>query len=101
MTQKTQIKSITVLGRKWYDKLNGNTYHTSQIMIDGHTVGKTEFQYGYGDHYLQSAAEWLEEHGHIERGHYDHGSSQSLWQYCTDNGIHLEYSAVYYLKREL
>ena len=101
MTQQTQIKSITVLGRKWWDKINGNTYHTAQIMIDGHTVGKTEFSYGYGDHYLQSAAEWLEKNGHIERERYSNGGGQPLWQYCADKGIHLEYSASYGRKREL
>ena len=52
MSRKKKIKSITILGRKWWDKQNGNTYNTAQIMVNGETVGKTPFQYGYGDHYV-------------------------------------------------
>lgn len=100
MTKRTKAKTITVLGRKWWDKENGNTYHTAQVMVNGETVGKTEFQYGYDDHYLQSAAEWLEKNGYITRKHYGNGGSQPLWAHCRDNNIHLEYSAHYCLKRE-
>lgn len=97
MENKEPIKTITVLGRKWWDKVNGNTYHTARIMVNGVTVGKTEFSYGYGDHYVQSAADWLEKNGYIKRER----EHQALWQYCSDHNIHLEYSSAYYLKREL
>jgi len=101
MEQKEAIKTITVLGRKWWDKVNGNTYNTARVMVNGVTVGKTEFQYGYGDFYVQAAAEWLEKNGYITRKHYDNGGSEALWTYCSDHNIHLEYSSAYYLKREL
>lgn len=100
MTTKVKIKSITILGRKWFDKVNGNTYNTAQIMVNGETVGKTEFQYGYGDYYVQAAGDWLEKNGYITREQYTWGGSQPLWNYCSDNGIHFEYSAHYCLKRE-
>jgi hypothetical protein len=98
---RRKIKSITILGRKWFDKVNGNTYNTAQIMVNGETVGKTPFQYGYGDFYLQAAGLWLEENKYIKLEHYEHGGSQSLWRYCDENKIHFEYSAIYCLKREL
>ena len=98
---KRKIKSITVLGRKWFDKVNGNTYNTAQIMVNGETVGKTEFQYGYGDFYLQAAGDWLEKHGYTKPEHYQHGGITPLWRYCQDNNIHFEHSDAWYLKREL
>ncbi len=98
---KRKIKTITILGRKWWDKPNGNTYNTAQIMVNGVTVGKTDFCYGYGYYYMQAAGDWLEKNGYIKREHYPHGGSEMLWLYCSDRGIHLEYSAVYCLKREL
>ena len=43
---------------KWFDKANGNTYHSVRIqrMSDG-TIIACVFQYGYGDHYKQTALE--------------------------------------------
>lgn len=46
-TKKTP-KQITIIGRRWFDKVNGNTYHSARIFIDNalvHTIGMT---YGYG-----------------------------------------------------
>jgi hypothetical protein len=94
---KRKIKSITVLGRLWFDKINGNTYNTAVIMINGETVGKTDFQYGYGDFYVQAATEWLVKNKYIKLTE----EHQALWRYCEDNNIHFEYSKAYYLKRDL
>ena len=43
---------------KWFDRVNGNTYHS--VNITRHRDGKMlfcQFQYGYGDHYRQTALE--------------------------------------------
>ena len=101
MSSNERVRTITVLGRKWHDKVNGNTYNTAQILVNGVTVGKTQFQYGYDDFYVQAAAEWLEKNGHISHQPHNNGGSQPLWQYCRDNNIHLETQSAYYKKREL
>lgn len=95
------IQSITVLGRKWHDKINGNTYCTAGILINGKLVGKTEYQYGYGDFYEQAATEWLEKNGYIELEHYQNGGAEMLWSYCDKHGINYYRQAAWYLKREL
>ena len=89
-----QVRTITIIGKRWFDKVNGNTYHTSQVMINGVTVHRTPYAYGYGDQYMQSASEWLEANGHITPEHYPSGASQQLWQYCNEHNIHLECSYV-------
>ncbi len=94
MEAQTKVKAITILGRRWFDKVNGNTYHTSQIMVDGVTVHTTPFSYGYGDQYIQSASEWLNSNGHIKLEQYPHGNYEPLSYYCQDNNIHLECSYV-------
>ena len=50
-----------ILGKKWFDKVNGNTYHTVKIvdLDSGETIVKTERAYGYGDHWKQTAYEEL------------------------------------------
>ena len=97
MNTKTEVKAITILGRKWFDKVNGNTYHSAQIMVNGVTVHKTGMRYGYGNQYVHTASTWLEENGYIKLER----PTQALWSYCHDNDIHCEYSEVYCLKREL
>jgi hypothetical protein len=43
---------------RWFDKVNGNTYHAVRVMRvrDGMMI-YSRFQYGYGDHYQQTALE--------------------------------------------
>lgn len=57
---KTKIKSITVLGRLWRDKINGNTYHSARVFADGVLVACVPFQYGYGNQFEWNAADALE-----------------------------------------
>lgn len=82
------MQSITVIGRRWFDKVNGNTYHTAEILIDGKPVHKVPFTYGYGDHYVQSAQEWLTKEGLIAPQRYPNsGGVEMLWTYCERQGI--------------
>ena len=60
-----QIK-FTVIAAKWWDKVNGNTYHSVRcIRCRDNAVVVGEFQYGYGESYKQTAlylmadAKWL------------------------------------------
>lgn len=68
---------------RWFDKVNGNTYHS--VKITRHEDGATlycEFQYGYGDQYRyttlseMSKAGWLPEKytGHHANGSGNYGS---------------------------
>lgn len=78
---KPQIKSITVIGKQWHDKINGNTYCSADAIVDG-KVYKTAYTYGDGDYYVQSACEMLNRYGVIYTPEY-----MPLWQYCSDNSI--------------
>jgi hypothetical protein len=63
---KSQIKtSITVIGRKWRDEINGNTYHTVEVWHNGvllKPVAET-YQYGYGNQFEFTAMAILVEKG--------------------------------------
>jgi hypothetical protein len=89
------IQSITVIGKLWRDKINGNTYHSSDAIVDGRAY-KSAYQYGYGDHYMQSALALLNKHGVIVTPEY-----MPLWQYCSEHGIKLNRYAFYCNKSEL
>jgi hypothetical protein len=51
-------KKFTVIARRWFDKMNGNTYHSVRcIRHKDNAVCVGPFQYGYGEHYKQTALE--------------------------------------------
>ncbi len=81
------MKSLTVIGRRWFQKSAGNTYNSCDIVIDGATVAYLAPSYGYGDYYLQRAGEWLEGHGDIPAGR-----SYPLSVWCRANGVAFTYS---------
>lgn len=53
---KTRQIRFTVIAKKWFDKVNGNTYHSVRCVrhLDNAIV-VGEFQYGYGENYKQTA----------------------------------------------
>jgi len=54
--------TVTVFARKWFEKTNGNTYHSVQVWVNGKLAGQTDFGYGYGNAWEQTAKEHLEKH---------------------------------------
>lgn len=89
------MRSLTVIGRRWFQKLYGNTYHTAQIIVDGEIVHTTPAMYGYGNHYEQSAAKALEISGHVELEQRQKGiAPESLFSWCDRNGVAYEAIAI-------
>ncbi len=90
------IKSITVLGRRWFDKINGNTYCSAEVFFDGELVAEVPFEYGYGTYYLQASVAELKRKKLIKlREH------ESFWSYCKRKKIKLIDSVTDGLKRDL
>jgi hypothetical protein len=85
-----KVRSILVIGRRWFQRGPGNTYHTAQVVVNGKTVHKSTRQYGYGESYLQTAQSWLESNGHIMSECYANGNRATLWQTCERLGIAFE-----------
>jgi len=83
MTEQTEqeTKSIVIMGRRWFQKSYGNTYHTVSVVVNGEPVFDSGECYGYGDHYVQTAGEWLERNGIIGENH------RPLSLYCRERGI--------------
>lgn len=54
------MKTFFCIGRKWFDKVNGNTYFNSKVIDnEGNTVLYTGYQYGYGQQYFYEAEKEL------------------------------------------
>lgn len=62
MTMK-KIESMRIDAKRWFQRSYGNTYHTVKVFVNGEVL-KSEITYGYGNHYLQTAAELLKDNGY-------------------------------------
>lgn len=54
-----EIKSIEIIGLRWFDKINGNTYHSTQVIINDEDSFYEGMTYGYDRAYEQTAQEIL------------------------------------------
>lgn len=88
---KIPVSSIIIRGLRWFQKSCGNTYFSASIEVDGEIVHTIEYEYGYGDYYLQVAWEWLSENGYVSPKRYDWGGLESPTIYCREHGIDLDY----------
>lgn len=96
----TQIKTIDLNARTWFDKVNGNSYFSVLIMLDFGLESEKEIylpmQYGYGEQYEAEAVKELKREGYL--------SECKTWlrEYCNDNNIVLRVNhRKNCLKREL
>lgn len=55
-------KKVVLEGRRWFQKLYGNTYHTVKVSVNDETF-YSDITYGYGNHFEQTAIEVLKENG--------------------------------------
>jgi len=56
-----KIKKYVIEGKRWFDKINGNTYHSVSI-IDvetNKTISYIPLTYGYGEQYKHNAYDEL------------------------------------------
>lgn len=89
-------KCITILGKRWFDKVNGNTYCSADVYFDGVLVAEVPFEYGYGSFYRQAAFAELRRLKLIKIR-----ENESDWSYCDRCGIKLIDSVSEVRKRDL
>lgn len=87
-----KIKTIDVNAKEWFDKVNGNSYFSANVIINYGMPEMKEinlpFQYGYGDHYRDVAFKTLQENGYI----CEIDEHVSHWQYYRNNNIIVRHS---------
>jgi len=102
-TTNTPVKAgdnITIIGRRWFDRINGNTYFSAVGLINGKEVVKINYEYGYGDQYIYATFGEMQKAGFCpDVEQYNNGGSESLWSYCERKGI-TKYNTVTDVKRK-
>jgi len=84
-------------GQRWFDRVNGNTYHSVKItrLKDNKTI-YCPFQYGYDDHYKQTALEAMATAKWLPVKYRD----KDKWLYERENNYPIAWSVNDSLKRE-
>ncbi len=100
--KKQKVKFIAI-GAKWFDKVNGNTYHSVRITrcSDAQTI-VVPFQYGYGDHYRQTALEAMFEAKWIPKryGVKHESGCDNLCMFERENNYPIQWEVTEGLKRD-
>ena len=70
---ETQIKTIDIQAKEWFDKVNGNSYFAGTVTVNYGMQDEKEFkmpfQYGYGSQYEQEALSILKNENLIPTRH--------------------------------
>lgn len=53
------MQKLTVIGRRWFEKTNGNTYHSVEVYEGNKRLVRVPFAYGYGSQWQQTAFQEL------------------------------------------
>ena len=91
-----ELTSLFIEGRLWLDKVNGNTYFSNRIWINGRVIYEMPMQYGYEEMFFHAAIAYLH-----ERGYFAGEKAPSAWEIRDELGIHLYKVATYGKKSEL
>lgn len=83
------MKTLTILGRRWFQRGPGNTYHSATIIVDGVQVEGVGYAYGYGDQYLYSAFAKLQALGLLDP---PLPANEAPWRWAERNQVLLTYS---------
>jgi hypothetical protein len=82
------MKSLTIIGRRWFNDREGNTYYSGVALVDGKEVARESFAYGYGDQYV--AELWEKVVSELELADvrsYSSGGIEAPSFYCRKHGI--------------
>lgn len=97
MKNKTRVIKFAVYGFRWFDRVNGNTYHSVKIVrIDDGAELFVPFTYGYDDHYQQSALEKLVEKKWLPKQY----TKETAHLYDRENNYPIIYNVIDGLKRD-
>ena len=80
-----KIKTIDINAKEWFDKVNGNSYFSAEIVLNfglkDFKIIKLPFQYGYGDQYEYESFKEIKEVLNLKT------DTNALWRYCKENKI--------------
>jgi len=97
-----KIKYVAT-AKRWFDRINGNTYHSVKIIrLKDNKIICCPFQYGYGEHYRQTALKAMAKNKWLPkkyRGESNNGVPES-YMYERENNYPILWEVTDGLKRD-
>lgn len=59
-----KIFTLRISAKRWFQKSYGNTCHVVKAVVNGNEVVISDISYGYGNHFLTTAADLLRTKGY-------------------------------------
>ena len=83
------VRSLTVIGRRWFDRRYGNTYFSAVGIINGKSEAIIDYEYGYGNHFEDRIVEELERQGKLPfiTRHANGSRNGPISLLCRENGV--------------
>lgn len=88
------MQSLTIIGRRWFNPREGNTYWSGRAIVDGETVASCEFAYGYGDHYRDELWREVVAKLGLDAERYQSGGIEGPSRWCRRNGVAFNCEAI-------
>lgn len=88
-----KTRSIFIEGRLWFDKINGNTYFSNRVWVNGKIAFVMPFEYGYDLQFLHRALDELKDRGYT--------NTATMWELRDEQKIDVYYSDSYGKKSEM
>ena len=86
--------TIHVSARRWFDKVNGNTYHSVAVTLPDGRVLTQGLTYGYGQQYEWTAWSLVLGLDEVATNHKAREEKFSPWRWYEENGYHVVYDVV-------
>jgi len=85
---------LRVQGKRWFNSRCGNSYFSAKAYMNGELVGDIDYQYGYGDQYLQAMMDHLEKKGLLKLKVYSNNIKETAWRWAERNNAKLYHEVV-------
>ena len=92
-----EMRSLFIECREWFDNVNGNSYFSARIWINGKVEIVLPFQYGYERHFETVAVHALIEKGFISEQY----KNCALWVVANEMQFDLYTSKAHTTKKEM
>ena len=91
--KNSSLKTVQIIGKKWFDRVNGNTYNSVVVTVNHGLKSEFSFSlpitYGYGEYYVQRTIEFLVSIGAVESYYHFHRMKLDgkiyVLSHCIDN----------------
>lgn len=97
LNKKSIKKSLFIEAREWFDKVNGNSYFSARVWVDGEIITVLPFQYGYGNQNEHEAQKKLIEIGYLPQ----EGENRGLWSIAKEMGFDYYHAKSFTTKKEM